>query len=213
MIQNILQHKKPQASLQKIIDLTNDQVITDPSEIHQTLSTYYTNLFNHPNNFPTLPYQWEKEYQPIEQIQDNWYSNLLDNINEDEIQSTIQLLPNNKAPGPSQISYDIIKNLLSPTLLKFLTLLFNSIIKTKTIPFQWKHHNIFPISKNLEWKYNIQETRPIALLDTFCKTFTKILTNLPDQNLHLSQNTPWHQLRRTSQSKHLSTNPNSQLSL
>jgi len=68
MIQNILQHKKPQASLQKIIDFTNNQVITDPSEIHQTLSTYYTNLFNHPNNFPILPYQWKKEYQSIEQI-------------------------------------------------------------------------------------------------------------------------------------------------
>ena len=34
MIQNILQYKKLQASLQKIIDFTNDQVITDPSEIH-----------------------------------------------------------------------------------------------------------------------------------------------------------------------------------
>jgi hypothetical protein len=91
MIQNILQHKKPQASLQKIIDLNNNQVITDPSEIHQTLSTYYTNLFDHPNNFPTLPHQWEKDYQPIEHIQDEWYSDLLITIEISEIQSTIQL--------------------------------------------------------------------------------------------------------------------------
>src|SRR5438045_2640255 len=97
------------SSLQKIIDLTNNQVITDPSEIYQSLTTYYTNLFNHPNNFPNLPNQWEKEYHPIEQIQDEWYSNLLNITNEDEIQSTIQAFPNNKAPGPSQISYDIIK--------------------------------------------------------------------------------------------------------
>ena len=116
MIQNILQHKKPQASLQKIIDLTNNQVITDPNEIHQTLSTYYSNLFNHPNNFPTLPHQWEKEYQPIKHIQNEWYSNLLTNIKEDETNSTIKLLPNNKAPGPSQISFDIIKHLTTPTL-------------------------------------------------------------------------------------------------
>ena len=85
MIQNILQHKKPQASLQKIIDLTNNQVITDPSEIHQTLTTYYANLFNHSNNFSTLLHQWEKEYRPIEHIQEGWYSNLLNNINEDKI--------------------------------------------------------------------------------------------------------------------------------
>ena len=68
MIQNILQYKKPQASLQKIIKLSNNQVITDPTEIHQTLTTYYSNLFNHHNNFPTIPYQWEKEYRPVEHI-------------------------------------------------------------------------------------------------------------------------------------------------
>src|SRR5271170_4401811 len=48
---------------------------------------------------------------------------------------------------------------------------------TKQFPDQWKIHNIFPISKKIEWKFNIQETRPIAFLDTFRKLFIKILTN------------------------------------
>ena len=136
MIQNILQHKRPQASLHKIIDLTNNQVITNPNDIHQTLTTYYSDLFNHSNNFLTLPHQWEKEYQPIENIQNEWYSNLLSIITEEEVQSTIKLLPNNKAPGPSQISFDVIKHLQTSTLIELFTLLFNSIIKTKTIPYQ-----------------------------------------------------------------------------
>ena len=37
--------------------------------------------------------------------------------------------------------------------------------------------HIFPISKKIAWKYNIEETQPIALLDTYRKIFTKILTN------------------------------------
>ena len=114
MIQNVLQYKKPQVSLHKIIDLINNQVITNPINIHQTLTTYYSDLFNHPNNFSTLPYQWEKEYQPIENIQNEWYINLLSIITEEEVQSTIKYLPNNKASGPLQILFDIIKHLQTP---------------------------------------------------------------------------------------------------
>jgi exonuclease III len=177
LIQNILQHKKPQASLLKIVDLSKNQVISNPDEIHQILSNYYSSLFKHTSIPSSLPPIWEKEYKPINNIKEEWYSNLLDPISNTEIQSTINSLPNNKAPGPSLISYDIIKLLLSPTLLQFLSILFNSIILTKSIPIQWKNHNIFPISKNNEWKFNISETRPIALLDSYRKIFTKILTN------------------------------------
>src|SRR5271163_2264292 len=105
------------------------------------------------------------------------YNNLLSPTITEEIQYTINSLPNNKAPGPSHITYDIIKKIISPQFLDFLLYLFNQIITTKQFPDQWKIHNIFPISKKAEWKFNIQETRPIALLDTFRKLFTKILTN------------------------------------
>ena len=47
LIQNILQHKKPQASLLKIVDLSKNQVISNPDEIHLILFNYYFSLFKH----------------------------------------------------------------------------------------------------------------------------------------------------------------------
>jgi reverse transcriptase-like protein len=66
---------------------------------------------------------------------------------------------------------------MTPELLLYLKELFKQIIKEKQISHPWKKQNIFPISKKIEWKFNIQETRPISLIDSFRKIFTKILVN------------------------------------
>ena len=180
MIRNTLQHKNPQANFQKIIDPINDSVITDPQEIHSFIEEYYTKLYNNDTSTNTqtdIPSNWSSSYHPISSIKLEWYNNLLSEITTIEIQDTISNLPNNKAPGPSEISNDIIKKIVTPDLLNFLHLLYNKIISTKQIPSQWKTQNIYPISKKIEWKFNIQETRPISLIDSFRKIFTKILTN------------------------------------
>ena len=46
MIQNILQHKNPQANFQKIIDPNNNTVISDSQEIHTYIEDYYKKLYN-----------------------------------------------------------------------------------------------------------------------------------------------------------------------
>jgi len=49
-------------------------------------------------------------------------------------------------------------------------------IKTGIIPEKWKISQIYPIPKEGEWHYNLSNVRPIALLETFRKCTTKILT-------------------------------------
>ena len=180
MIRNTLQHKNPQANLQKIIDPTKESVISNPQEIYSFIEDYYTKLYN--NNSSTnlqkdIPANWSSQYHPISSIKTEWYDNLLSEITTTEIQNIISNLPNNKAPGPSEISNDIIKKITTPDLLNFLHLLYNNIVSEKQIPDQWKIQNIYPISKKIEWKFNLQETRPISLIDSFRNFFTKILTN------------------------------------
>ena len=119
--------------------------------------------------------QWKEQYNPKINIQESWYSNLLVPITIQEIRETIENLPTKKTPGPSNISYEFIKY-TTKSLLPYLHHLFNSILTGKKVPQWWKSYNIFPISKKLLWQFNIKETRPIALLDSFRKIFTKILT-------------------------------------
>ena len=176
MISNTLQHKNPQANFLKLINHQEETITTNPTEIKNSIENYYSNLYK-PNSLQPLPPTWKKTYQPIPSIKHEFYKDLLIEITTNEILQTISQSTNNKAPGPSQISFDIIKKITNPETLNFLKILFNNIIKEGKIPNQWKQQSIYPISKKLEWRYNIQETRPIALLDTFRKIFTKILTN------------------------------------
>ena len=80
-----------------------------------------------------------------------------------------------KAPGPSGITYNFVKK-TQKELTPLLVQLFNQILESEKLLFKWSTSNIYPISKKLNWTYNILETHPIALLDTFRKIFTKILT-------------------------------------
>lgn len=74
MICNTLQHKNPQANLQKIIDPTKESVISNPQEIHSFIEDYYTKLYN--NNSSTdlqkdIPTNWSSQYYPIYQSKQN----------------------------------------------------------------------------------------------------------------------------------------------
>src|SRR5271154_1481130 len=137
MIKNILQHKNPQANFSKLINPQKETVISNPVEIHNTIENYYKDLYKQ-NNLPTIPPEWQEIYKPILTIKDEYYNDLLSEITTSEIQETINQSSNNKAPGPSNITFDIIKKITNPNTLNFLKSLFNKILLEQTLPNQWK---------------------------------------------------------------------------
>src|ERR1043165_5423884 len=44
------------------------------------------------------------------------------------------------------------------------------------IPIKWKIAQVYPIPKDVEWGYSLNNIRPIALIETFRKIVTKVLT-------------------------------------
>jgi hypothetical protein len=101
---------------------------------------------------------------------------LIEPISSEEINNVIKKLPNNKSPRADGLSYEFYKS-LSPLLLSHLTLLFNQILLTNKSPLSWKVSNIVLIPKKSEDKSLIQNWRPIALLNSDCKIFMKIIAN------------------------------------
>ena len=176
MIKNILQHKNPPATFNKLIEPDKSELISDPKDILSKIEQHYKYILRPRIIDHTLLEKWKNDYLPLTHINNNWYNDLLKPINQEEILNTISNLPNHKAPGPSGISYDLIKGIANE-ITPFLTSIFNEILTTQQIPKNWKNYNIFSISKKSTWNYNIKETRPIALTDSFRKIFTKILTN------------------------------------
>ena len=73
--------------------------------------------------------------------------------------------PNNKAAGPSGISYEMIKH-LGPISQQFLWKFVSACITTTFIPDEWRDAFVYPIPKPKEWEYELTNTRPITLLET-----------------------------------------------
>ena len=126
------------------------------------------------NNLVSLDEFWSIIYEPRDHIRDEHTAPLEANINLNELTDIIHSLPNNKASGPSNISYEIIKY-LPTSFLEHLVLLFNFIINTSTIPSAWRHALLYPIPKPHDWEGQLVNTRPIVLLDCLRKVLVKII--------------------------------------
>ncbi|HVH96762.1 MAG TPA: reverse transcriptase domain-containing protein, partial [Bacillus sp. (in: firmicutes)] len=155
-------------------------LITDPAKVKQVANLHYQTIAGSPptrrTTLQNMTPLWQDIYTPEESIDISIYDSLLISPTDEEWSSTISALPNDKATGPSGISYEMIKN-LSPSLSEYLkdivTLCFNS----GHIPSQWKDATIYPIPKPTDWNCYLKNTRPICLIETARKLMTKIMTN------------------------------------
>ncbi|CAB4429875.1 unnamed protein product [Rhizophagus irregularis] len=88
----------------------------------------------------------------------------------------ISSMPNNKAFGPSKISYEMLTHLSSDAL-EFSLLLANSCLSKGDIPADWHEAVVYPISKPHDFDAQLKNTRPITLLETVRKYVVKVITN------------------------------------
>ena len=121
-----------------------------------------------------IPEEWQPFYQPIPTIAPEIYNNLTSIPTADEWYKIIDHLPNEKAPGPSKLSNEILKH-LGLTAKKCLWYIICGCLKTASIPTRWNLAYIYPIAKPKPWEYDLYNTRPITLLECPRKAFIKLL--------------------------------------
>ncbi|EXX65045.1 reverse transcriptase family protein [Rhizophagus irregularis DAOM 181602=DAOM 197198] len=85
-------------------------------------------------------------------------------------------MPNNKASGPSKISYEMIKH-LSGEALDFSLLLANTCLSRGDIPADWREAVVYPIPKPHDFDAQLKNIRPITLQETVQKCVVKVVTN------------------------------------
>ena len=107
---------------------------------------------------------WNNKYKPSSKIKSEWYDSVLAEINTEEVYETLSNLSNNKACGPSGISYEMIKHSGLHTI-QAITALLNRCLTTQAIPKQWKDARIFPIPKKPTFDGDLNNTRPISLIE------------------------------------------------
>ena len=92
-----------------------------------------------------------------------------------EAQAAVQSLKTDKAPGPDDITNTALKT-GGYELWKVVTKLFNECLESEDIPSQWKKSSTI-IAPKKGAREDIKNYRPITLLPTTYKVFTKLLTN------------------------------------
>jgi hypothetical protein len=132
MLDSILEREHRKISIDRLLIKDNnneEQLILSTADILQHTKQHFSNITD---NFPAddhyLEEFWSSEYIPLEHVDSSIYNQLLDDISEDEWNSTIRSLPNGKAGGASKITYEIIKE-CSSEFLFFMRMFYNIIFQ------------------------------------------------------------------------------------
>ncbi|PKC54184.1 hypothetical protein RhiirA1_403801, partial [Rhizophagus irregularis] len=104
-------------------------LLTDPSDIKQAAITHFQSIVSPPlvhySSIASFPVRWQQAYTPLSDVSASLYDPVLAPISLQEWSDVISSMPNNKASGPSKISYEMIKH-LSGEALDFSLLLANT---------------------------------------------------------------------------------------
>ncbi|PKK56194.1 hypothetical protein RhiirC2_800545, partial [Rhizophagus irregularis] len=134
---------------------TQPKLLTDPHDIDDAVINHFQNSVpiksSPPDNISTLPERWFSAYRLIDDVDSSIYNSLLDSPTLEEWLSTVSSMPNDKAPGPSMITYEMLKH-VGPNTSALVLILVQSCFYTADIPDLWRQVMVFPIPKPHEWK-------------------------------------------------------------
>ena len=149
------------------------EITTDREEILKVCANFYKSLYT--QTVPT-PESTIKSSPDTEEIPE---------FTEEEVERAIKRMKRHKAQGVDGITSHIIK-LGGPTVLTYLTNIFNNILKTKQIPDSWHEAKIVILFKKGDPK-DIKNYRPISLLLHSYKIFTRLLQTRIERTLDENQ--------------------------
>ena len=130
----------------------------------------------------SLPSRQVDAYNLIKKVKREIYSNLADNITEDEWSTALSNAKNKSAPRISSISYPLIKKARKIAQKTFL-ILANWCLAEGDIPIKWKVGQLYPIPKNNDWNYNFSNIKSIILLKVFSKIVVRVVNKRLSQIL------------------------------
>lgn len=143
------------------------------SEILDVLHSFYTKLYARaPADEAARSSFWNKIKLP--QISPNQAESLTTPITVEEVRNAIKSLKNNKAPGPDGLANEFYK-ILSPKIDMTLAAVFNTFLDGSTLPLYFNSALLKVLHKAGRDPELPASYRPIALLNSDYKLYTKIL--------------------------------------
>jgi exonuclease III len=171
-IKKALGNLKPSLDLNILKD-QNNELTDDPEQIKNLILNHFIQILK-PTHLSKEEFcKWQSQYAPGEK----WDTkSCMQPISLTELNEIIHNSPLKKTPGESGITYEIIKT-LGPIARSYLCDLFNTTLQSTEIPAHWRKSKLVLLPKRTIWTHNLNDTRPISLIETSRKVFTKILND------------------------------------
>ncbi|GBC05517.1 hypothetical protein RclHR1_06260023 [Rhizophagus clarus] len=119
---------------------TSPQLLTDPTDVSAAMTAHFQHAVpiksTPPSCISALPDRWHSAYSPMDNVSSDIYGSLLSPPSLEEWLSTVSSMPNGKAPGPSMITYEMLKH-LGPTTNSLLLALIRKCFAFADIPDLW----------------------------------------------------------------------------
>jgi hypothetical protein len=176
MIDSFLECNKCTIVIDRVLQTKDNcqTLVTDPNEIKKLTNEHFQTCAGGIHHDEEIPDYWKPQYALRSDIDANIYSYLMTDITNQEWANATRQLPLNKATGPSGISNEMIKH-LGPKMSQAIIFFLNACIRLNDIPSAWREANVYPIPKPKEWECNLNNTRPITLLEVLRKLMVRIL--------------------------------------
>ena len=113
MIDSLLERENKTITLDRCIindNNGNEILLMEKDDVLKAVKDHFNRVSNLTKN-PSLnrKKEWEEEYKPLDIIDNNYFTNMIDPIQTDEWIEVLNILPNGKAAGLLKISYEMIK--------------------------------------------------------------------------------------------------------
>uniref|UniRef100_A0A803SZS4 Reverse transcriptase domain-containing protein n=1 Tax=Anolis carolinensis TaxID=28377 RepID=A0A803SZS4_ANOCA len=167
--------RKKRQNQQIIAIKSKGKIVTSDENIREEFKTFYEKLYTKETINPEKIMEYLGK-QNLGKITDAQRLNLNKEITNEEILKAINSFESNKAPGPDGFTIAFYK-IGQEEVIRFLCKLMNQALQEKIIPETWKEAIIIMIPKENSDGLDVQNYRPISLLNTDYKIFTKILAN------------------------------------
>lgn len=173
----VIKHRQNQQSMQSIRSSETDQVVSTTGEILKEARNFYVKLFTPDESDQEATDELMKAIPEASKLTNKEKENINAPVSLEEMKELIQYSPRNKSPGLDGIPFELYQHIMAES--AETEALFLQVLReawSGSFPPSWQQTRMVLLFKKGDPQL-LKNWRPLSLINTDAKIFTKLITN------------------------------------